>query len=107
MARAQRAEEGGVGGVGARGWGGGGGRGPAQAPRRTPPLRAAQPFALSPGGGRLNLRPLPSPSQDGKTALDEVKAKAVEARATAARQAAAAARQLDELDRLAGLLEGL
>ena len=53
---AQRAEEGGVGGVGARGRGGcvGVGRVPAQAPRRlsAPPTHT------------------PSPSQDGKTALD-------------------------------------
>ena len=45
---------------------------PAQAPRRL--SAAAQPPALSPRGGRLHLRPShPSPSQDGKTALDFAK----------------------------------
>ena len=72
---AQRAEEGGVGG-GGEGRSGGGGRGPAQAPRRlsAPPSRRPLPPLLS-GGGRLHLRPPPSPSQDGDTALDYAKSK--------------------------------
>ena len=57
-----------MGGVGARGRGGGGGEGPCAG--AAPPLRAAQPFTLSPRGGRLHLHPPPSPSQFGKTALD-------------------------------------
>ena len=68
----------------------------------TPPLRAAQPPALSPRGGRLHTSALPpSPSQQGSTALDEVKAGAAEAANTAA-QAAAAAREYDSLAELFG-----
>jgi hypothetical protein len=68
---AQRAEEGGVGGSGrgaGRGWGGG-----ALLTGAAPRLRAAQPPPSPPRGGRLHLRPSPSPSQDGDTALDEAK----------------------------------
>ena len=54
-----------------RGVGLGEGEGPCAG--AAPPLRAAQPFAFSPRGGRLHLRPPPSPSQDGKTALDNAK----------------------------------
>ena len=60
---AQRAEQ--EGGVGGRGGGGGVGalrRRRAASPRR-PGLRPP------PQGGRLHLRPAPSPSQKGKTAL--------------------------------------
>ena len=68
---AQRAEEGGVGGVGARGRGGVAGG--ALRRRRAASPRRPQPFALSPRGGRLHLRPPPSPSQGAQTALDWAK----------------------------------
>ena len=63
---AHRAEDGGVGGWSEGRGGGGGGalrRRCAASPRRP----AA---AFSPQGGRLHLRPPPSPSQGGDTALD-------------------------------------
>ena len=68
---AQRAEEGGVGGRGEGRGGGGGGalrRRRAASPRRPAP-------ALPPRGGRLHLRPAPSASQHGDTALDRAKEK--------------------------------
>ena len=68
---AQRAKEGGVWGRGEGQGGDGGGalrRRRAASPRRPAP-------ALSPRGGRLHLRPPPSPSQDGDTALDYAKSK--------------------------------
>ena len=66
---AQRAEEGGVGGRGeGRGEGGGGAL---RRRRAASPRRPAA--ALCPRGGRLHLRPPPSPSQGGNTALDFAK----------------------------------
>ena len=66
---AERAEEGGVEGQGEGR--GGGGDGALRRRRAASPRRQAP--ALSLRGGRLHLRPPPSPSQDGETALDLAK----------------------------------
>ena len=66
---AHRAEDGGVGGW-SEGRGGGGG-GALRRRRAASPRRPAA--AFSPQGGRLHLRPPPSPSQGGDTALDDAK----------------------------------
>jgi len=59
------------GGFGARGGAGVGGG--ALLTSAAPPLRAAQPPPLFPRNGRLHVFPPPSPSQRGRTALDDAK----------------------------------